>query len=54
MIPTILSDAADKIREYLNDPAHRDAYIGATRREIETLLAEMDRVPKESIRRHHE
>ncbi len=46
MISKVLSDAADKIRDYLNDPAHRDAYIGATRKEIETLLVEMDRLRK--------
>src|SRR2546430_15929157 len=35
---------AYKIREYLDDPAHRDAYVGATRKEIEALLAEMERI----------
>ena len=40
----ILSEAASKIREYLDDPAHRDAYVGATRKEIEVLLAEMERI----------
>jgi hypothetical protein len=40
----ILSEAANKIREYLDDPVHRDAYIGATRKDIEALLAEMERV----------
>jgi hypothetical protein len=40
----ILSEAANKIREYLDDPAHRDAYVGATRKEIEALLAEMERI----------
>jgi hypothetical protein len=44
MISRVLSDAVNKISDYLNDPANRDAYIGATRSEIEALLAEMDRV----------
>lgn len=46
MISRVLADAVDKIRGYLSDPANRDAYIGATRREIETLVAEMDRIRK--------
>jgi hypothetical protein len=44
MISRILSEAVNKIRDYLSDPAHRDAYKGATLREIESLVAEMDRV----------
>jgi hypothetical protein len=40
----ILSEAANKIREYLDDPAHHDAYVGATRKELEALLEEMDRI----------
>ena len=46
MISDVLSDAVNKIRDYLSDPANRDVYIGATRREIEALVAEMDRVRK--------
>jgi hypothetical protein len=46
MISKVLSDAVDKIRDYLSGPAHRDVYIGATRMEIEALVAEMDRVRK--------
>jgi hypothetical protein len=46
VISSILADAVNKIRDYLNDPAHSGAYIGATRREIEALLDEMDRVRK--------
>ena len=46
MISRVLSDAANKIRDYLSDPANRDVYIGATRSEIEALVAEMDRVRK--------
>jgi hypothetical protein len=44
MISRVLSDAANKIRDYLSDPANRDVYIGTTRWEIEALVAEMDRV----------
>jgi hypothetical protein len=46
MISKVLSDAVNKIRDYLSDPANCDAYIGATRSEIEALLAEIDRVRK--------
>jgi hypothetical protein len=46
MISKVLSDAVDKIRDYLSDPAHRDVYVGATRMEIAALVAEMDRIRK--------
>ncbi len=46
MISRVLSDAVNKIRDHLSDPANRDVYIGATSREIEALVAEMDRVRK--------
>ena len=44
MISDVLADATQHIRDYLDDPAFAQTYVGRLRVEIEGVLAEMERL----------
>jgi hypothetical protein len=44
MISDVLHDAVEQIREYLRDPAFSKTYTGAQRREVERVVADMDKL----------
>jgi hypothetical protein len=47
MISDVLSDAVDRIREYLDDPVYATVYSGELRERIERLVQQMDRIRAE-------